>query len=618
MDNSQYLNYVAMSGTTDVSNPINMSDIAEPSQGPTGTGKLYKKDGNAKLFWKSGDTGTEVDLTGAGTSGVLGPAGAIADDIATFDGITGLLIKDSGVSIVPVTTTNVKINTAAGATRLDFGNLTLIDSTGSNNLMLGNAVSAGITTSSDNILISESQGSFTSGNNNVIVTPSISAVTSGTSNVIVGRSAGLLLDTSNGSTLIGNGSGATITSGASNVCIGASADVNSATAINRIALGTNSNCLIDNTALIGSSGLTSVACHTAAVCGLDNFTTIGAKTIADLVTGPTSVTDNAICTFDATTGKLIQDSGMELTKLGTAVILGPATVTELSPIVASAIELGTTGNAWDGLALNPIATISLPVAAAGNNGVIKYDSTLTLPTISDGVSWKPLLDLGGTATLTNKTMTGATNTLTASVLKSATTEINVSSATAPTVGQVLTATSGTAATWQAAGGGGGGFGEYAHQTDNTSTLTTLGGTAATSYHMTYGYTPTFGSLNGFTVAGTTQPIFTYTGSGGVFELNFTAAAYINVAVGVYESLLTFQWNIANGVTPTPDATATKYRYHAQTEPAHGSIAGFPIGVSVRNIVTLANDDRIILSYLQSYATSVYAFTGSALTIKQIA
>lgn len=52
-------------------------------------------------------------------------------------------------------------------------------------------------------------------------------------------------------------------------------------------------------------------------------------------------------------------------------------------------------------------------------------------------------DLGGTA---------AAPTVVA--LHSATTSVNVASATAPTAGQVLTATSSTAATWQAAGGSG--------------------------------------------------------------------------------------------------------------------------------------------------------------------
>jgi hypothetical protein len=49
--------------------------------------------------------------------------------------------------------------------------------------------------------------------------------------------------------------------------------------------------------------------------------------------------------------------------------------------------------------------------------------------------------------------TGDTATST-NALQSATTTINVSSATAPSAGQVLTATSGTAATWQTPSGGG--------------------------------------------------------------------------------------------------------------------------------------------------------------------
>ena len=53
-----------------------------------------------------------------------------------------------------------------------------------------------------------------------------------------------------------------------------------------------------------------------------------------------------------------------------------------------------------------------------------------------------------TQTLTNKTLTDATNTITANGLRSATTTVSVSSATAPSSGQVLTATGSTTATWQ--------------------------------------------------------------------------------------------------------------------------------------------------------------------------
>ena len=64
------------------------------------------------------------------------------------------------------------------------------------------------------------------------------------------------------------------------------------------------------------------------------------------------------------------------------------------------------------------------------------------------IEWVVVDTISAANTLTNKTMTGSTNTITARLLKSATTEIDVSSATAPTNGQVLTATSSTTATWQ--------------------------------------------------------------------------------------------------------------------------------------------------------------------------
>ena len=53
-----------------------------------------------------------------------------------------------------------------------------------------------------------------------------------------------------------------------------------------------------------------------------------------------------------------------------------------------------------------------------------------------------------TQTLTNKTITDTTNNVMAKSLKSATTTVDVSAATAPSSGQVLVATSSTAATWQ--------------------------------------------------------------------------------------------------------------------------------------------------------------------------
>lgn len=66
------------------------------------------------------------------------------------------------------------------------------------------------------------------------------------------------------------------------------------------------------------------------------------------------------------------------------------------------------------------------------------------------ISTIPLLyvDKTGAQTLTNKTITDSTNNVMAKSLKSATTTVDISAATAPTAGQTLRATASTAATWQ--------------------------------------------------------------------------------------------------------------------------------------------------------------------------
>jgi hypothetical protein len=76
--------------------------------------------------------------------------------------------------------------------------------------------------------------------------------------------------------------------------------------------------------------------------------------------------------------------------------------------------------------------------------------TLTIPDL-DGV----IATLAGLESFTNKTITGATNTVEASALRTTGSAVVVSGAAPPTTGHVLTATSATTAAWVMGGGGSG-------------------------------------------------------------------------------------------------------------------------------------------------------------------
>jgi hypothetical protein len=101
------------------------------------------------------------------------------------------------------------------------------------------------------------------------------------------------------------------------------------------------------------------------------------------------------------------------------------------------------------------------------NGMIRYNSTtLTFEGYANGI-WSSIAAGVGVTSVTsaNANLTVATATTTPVItivqspaLKSATTTVDVSASAAPSSGQVLTATSSTAATWQTPSGGGGSSG----------------------------------------------------------------------------------------------------------------------------------------------------------------
>lgn len=119
---------------------------------------------------------------------------------------------------------------------------------------------------------------------------------------------------------------------------------------------------------------------------------------------------------------------------------------------------------------NSTARLALSVTAADVGKVARQLDTNVFYLLMDDspMTWADISSAGNSGTVTSVTSanadaTVATTTTTpvitivqAPALRSATTTVDVSASSAPTAGQVLTATSGTAATWQTPSGGGGG------------------------------------------------------------------------------------------------------------------------------------------------------------------
>jgi hypothetical protein len=133
--------------------------------------------------------------------------------------------------------------------------------------------------------------------------------------------------------------------------------------------------------------------------------TLNTRTIANWVDGPASVTDGRVVAFDGTTGKLVKQD----TRLAADLAAGPASATDNAIVRFD----GTTGK------------------LVQNSAVTVADTTGSIDNTS------------GSGTMTSTRFIGP-----ATKLRSASTDIDVSSATAPSSGQVLMATSSTAATWQ--------------------------------------------------------------------------------------------------------------------------------------------------------------------------
>lgn len=187
------------------------------------------------------------------------------------------------------------------------------------------------------------------------------------------------------------------------------------------------------------------------------------------------------------------------------------------------------GGGGDALTSSPLsqfaATTSSQLAGVisdeTGNGALVFATSPTLVTPA----------LGTPSALVGTNITGTASGLTAGItnaLKSATTTVDVSAATAPTTGQVLTATSGTAATWQDASGG------VTSVTGTTNRITSSGGSTpsidiSSSYVGQASITTTGTLTTGATGSGFTVSLGTSTITGELPVANLTARYILDQA-----------------------------------------------------------------------------------------
>ena len=164
----------------------------------------------------------------------------------------------------------------------------------------------------------------------------------------------------------------------------------------------------------------------------------------------TTITGNAGTATTLATGRTIGTITGDATSAGSS-FNGSANNTNALTLATVNSNVGSFTNASMTVNAKGLITAASSATTTGTgNTVLATSPTLVTPALGT-----PSALVGTNITGTGASFTAGTATV-ANGLKSATTTVAVSSATAPSSGQVLTATSSTAATWQTPSGGGSG------------------------------------------------------------------------------------------------------------------------------------------------------------------
>lgn len=243
-----------------------------------------------------------------------------------------------------------------------------------------------------------------------------------------------------------------------------------------------------------------------------------------------------------------------------------------SVFVTSGTTQSTTTWAYNGINAPTIGTTNITFAQTAGQGSFTAGNGIAITGTSIAIDTSVTVDKTTAQTLSNKTfvapalgtpasgvatnLTGTAAGLTAGIsnaLKSATTTVSVSGSTAPISGQVLTATSGTAATWQTPSAGGSSSIPVIDFTSNTTVSTVPAlyrGTLAGSVTLTFPASPSNGdffyagvdpsSANGLDLSGNGKSVINIANGDDMTE---DTLALFTCALFIYDSSATTWWTL---------------------------------------------------------------------------
>jgi len=286
------------------------------------------------------------------------------------------------------------------------------------------------------------------------------------SNYPGGDAGGISMGGGSAASGFSGGTGGNINTSGSGTYSGGNLNLNSSGTISADSVTTSAGgSLTMGTANIAGGNIAGTILTTAgSAASLTDFPTLNQNTTGSAATLTTARTINGT-SFNGSANITVTAAGSTLsdtvptTKGGTGLTaIGTALQVLRTNAGATALEFATLAGGGNAQTADPLSQFAATTSAqlAGvmsdetGSGALVFATSPTLVTPALGTP-----SSGNLTSCTFPTLNQNTSGY-AEALKSATTTVSVSAATAPTSGQVLTATSGTAATWQTPSGGGGG------------------------------------------------------------------------------------------------------------------------------------------------------------------